>query len=200
MTEYKLGYTAGASLIVETLAVAEAYIEHQDWGKVKTLINEENAFQFRRTSASRRILAEVIYRLKQLNESQIEFLVQAAPHDQFHFIWYMLCKSYRLIKEFAIEVVREKFLQMNTHLTDDDYQVFYMNKSEWESKLEEVSDSTKYKLKQVLYKMLHELELVNSTGQIVMPFLSPNVIAMMKQDVDADLRIFPIPDHMMEGI
>lgn len=200
MTEYKLGYTAGASLIVETLAVAEVYIEYQDWDRVKELIKEKNAFQFRRASASKRVLAEVMFRLKQLNFEQIEFLTQATPHDQMHFLWYMICKSYRLIREFALEVIREKYLQMNTLLSEDDYQVFYMNKAEWEPKLDEVAETTKYKLRQVLYKILHELELVNAEDHIVMPFLSPAVMSIIMQDEGADLRIFPIPDHMMEGI
>ena len=45
------------------------------------------------------------------------------------------CKQYSLVREFAIEVVREKFLRLDLALSYLDFDIFFNAKAEWDDEL-----------------------------------------------------------------
>ena len=122
-------------------------------------------------------------------------LVDGSSTDQCHILWAAVCKRYRFIHDFAVEVVREKFLGMDLVLTRDDYDAFFNQKAEWHEEMERIHESTRNKLRQVVFKMLREAELLSMKNVIIPVILSPVVQTNIQDDPDLTLAIFPLGDR-----
>jgi len=113
--KYKLSFTAASLSVSESVNIAEVYLKYRDWNETKKNIRENNLLQSRTNSRTTRVLAELIPRLKLLSDDQLNLLVDGSLPEQKYLLWFAICKTYGLIKEFAVEVLREKFLSRNWH-------------------------------------------------------------------------------------
>jgi len=195
--KYKMSYTAGALLLHESYVAVDTYFEVGSWTNAKKVIIEENRLQMRMTSSSKRVASEVIQRLKNLNDKQLSFFHTASRNDQASMLWIAICKNYKFIEDFAIEIIREKYLKMDYLLEDNDYEIFFYNKCEWHLELESLTVLTKKKAQQVLFKMLREADIIDTTNIILGAILSEEFIKLVREDKEATLAVFPLPANML---
>jgi len=203
MTEnpYVLSFTAGALLHQESLTVAELYGDLGDWEAVRSRVLEENLLQVRTLSAAKRVFREISSRLQQLTLAELELLRTGTRQEQGHMLWLAICKRYRFIYDFAVEVVREKFIRFDFDLSYDAYDVFFNSKAEWRPEVEGVAESTRKKLRQVLFRMMREANLLTQDNQILPAMLSPRAIEIIAADSPAYLLAFPIsPPEIQEWL
>lgn len=191
--KYTMSFTAGALLHQESLTVAKVFEELGDWDAVRERLMDKNLLQMRTLSASKRIFWEVSPRLKHLTPDELALLLTGNPQEQAHVLWLAICKRYRFIYDFAVEVVREKFIRFDFDLTYDAYDIFFNNKAEWHPEVEAVADSTRKKLRQVLFKMMREASLLSSDNQILPAMLTPHEVEVIAADSPSLLLAFPIP-------
>ncbi len=184
-------------MLSESIIAVEAYAETGSWTEAKQLLIDENRLQLRMNSSATRVTREIINRLKNLTESQLTLFQQGTLNDQTNLVWLALCKQYRFISEFSIEVVREKFLKLDYLLSRNDYEVFFNNKAEWATELEELKESTKKKATRVLFKMLRDAEIINDSNLIMGAMLSPKFIELVQGDPHSTLAIFPVPESLL---
>lgn len=196
---YSMSFTSGTLLYRESLTVARLYDELDDWDGVRDRVVGDNLLQMRTLNASRRVSNEVISRLRQLTARQRQILLDGSRQEQNYLLWLAICKRYRFIYDFAVEVLREKFLRLDLDLTYDVYDVFFHDKAEWHPEVEGVADSTREKQRQVVFKMLREAELLSPDDHIVPAMLSPRVIEAIAEDSAAHLSVFPISDMQLSG-
>lgn len=81
-------------------------------------------------------------------------------------MWAAACRRYELIGEFAEEVLHERFLTLAGTVSYEDYDTFYRAKAMWHDELDDVTDLSYKKLRQVLFKMMVEAGLVTKQGAI----------------------------------
>lgn len=194
--KYKLGFTAGALLLKESVNVANLYLHIRNWNQVKENIISENLLQVRTVASSKRLGNEIVSRLENLTIDQLELLSDGTLAEKKAMAWLAVCKKYHFIAEFAAEVVREKFLKLDYHLTRDDYRIFFNAKAEWYNELETLTDKTKVKIQQRLFRMLIEAEIISPEG-IIIPALLPNrVIEVIRKEQSSMLIIFPVYDNV----
>ena len=189
-----MSFTSGAILYQESLTVAELFAELEDWGAVRDEVVAQNLLQMRTLNASKRICQEVISRLKLLTPDQLDLLIDGTRQEQLHMLWLAVCKRYRFIYDFAVEVVREQFLRLNYQLTYDHYQTFFLEKAAWHPEVERVAESTRAKQRQIIFKMLREVDILTNDHGIIPAFLSPRTIERIGQDDPRYLAIFPISE------
>lgn len=189
--KYTMSYTACSLVCAETKKVAELYLEERDWKKVAKIAFDTNLLQYRTQNALKRTLSEIISRLKKLPEEALLILVNGTPYEQNQILWFAVCLRYSFIYDFAIEVVKEKYNLMQSKITQLDYDAFFNSKLNWHDELDKLTDSTRYKLKQILFKMLKEAEIVDSDNCILTTFLSPRVIEIINNYDSKYLGIFP---------
>jgi len=192
--EYKTSYTTGSLFFREAIMVAELYFDLGDWFLVRNKILENNLLQARTQSSFKRTLQELLQRLQCLTNDQLLILMDGSRQEQNQILWLAVCKHYRIIHEFAIEVIREKFLRLDVILSYLDYDVFFNSKAEWHEGLDQLTDATKKKLRQVLFRILHEAEIISSTNKILPTIVSARVAVSIVNDNPAYLAIFPITD------
>ena len=198
---YVLAFTAGALLHQESLIVAQLMEELGDREAVRRRVMDDNLLQIRTPSASQRIFREIAERLERLTPAELTLVRTGTHQEQAHLLWLAVCKRYLFIRDFAVEVVREKFVRFDFALSYDAYDVFFSNKAEWHPEVDRVTESTRKKLRQVVFKMMREADLLTADNRILPAMLSPRAIDVIAADSPAYLMIFPIsPTEIQEWL
>ncbi|MDQ6991333.1 MAG: DUF1819 family protein [Mariprofundaceae bacterium] len=200
MSKYRVSFTAAALVPVDSVKLAKLYLELADWSLVRKEVLKHNTLQAKTQSSLTRMYIEISSRLKQLQDSELELLIDGSNQDQCYLLWLAVCRYYRLIEEFAVEVLREKYLSMDFHLTHHDYDVFFNQKAEWNEELEALSSSTKYKMRQVLFKMLRESGMLSADNIITPVLLSPLLARQIFKPSNSQAIIYPITDGDLGGL
>jgi len=175
MKKYLLSYTAASLLPHETQKVAELYLAFQDWKRVDTEVLEHNVLQKNALSTLKREYREIKKRLKCL--TQEELMLYEEGIDEKYITFLACLKTYRLIFEFCSEVLREKVLLFDEQVLPSDYTSFMESKQAGAEELGYISMATEAKLRQVMFRMLVEVGMIDSLKgmQIAVPTL-PRVL------------------------
>lgn len=195
---YLMAFTAGALLLRESVIAAELYARVGDWGAVRQELRAGNLLQIRTPSAAERRGREVVQRLENLTPPQLQMLVEGNRSDQAALVWLATCKRYRFIRDFATEIVREKLVRLDPHLTYDDFDIFFNRQAEWHPEVDRIEPSTRAKLRTNLFAMLREADIV-SAGNLIQPaLLSHAVVRAIRDEDPAQLAIFPVSDGQLK--
>ena len=196
---YSMSFTTGTLLYRESMTVAHLYQALGDWDAVREQVIAENRLQMRTLNSSKRIVREINSRLKLLTPLELAILHDDLHQEQLYVLWLDVCKRYQFIYDFAVEVIREKFLRFDFALTPVEFDAFLNAKAEWCPEVERVAPATRNKLRQFVFKMLREADLVGRDQRILPALLTPHLIAAIRQDSPAHFAIFPVSDRDMQG-
>lgn len=192
--KYSMSFTTGGLFLQESPRAAELYLNLKDWKKVREVILEENLLQLRTKSSAMRVSRELCDRLCVLNDDELKVLVDGNSQERSAMLWLAVCRQYRFIYEFAAEVLRGKFLTYQRELSYDDFDACFNAKAAWHEELDKITDSTLAKLRQVLFRIMHEAGLVSADGMIQTMRLSSRIISVIKKRTAGDLSIFPVAE------
>jgi len=111
-------------------------------------------------------------------------------------------KTYKMIYDFAVEVMRVKYFKGDLKILNSDFETFIDSKKLAYENLNTVTDSTKYKLRQVMFKMFEEAELITSTKEKIIkrPLLSKNLCKIIKKDDKDYLTAFLLSKDEIERV
>ncbi len=137
--KYSLSFTSATLLHRESVLVAELYLQMKNWNEIRYRVIAENLLQSRTLNTSKRIYREVSSRLKTSSLEELEFLVNGTFEEQGQSLWIAICRRYKFIGDFSIEVLRERCLSLKYMLTYDDFDAFFNRKAEWHDELEKSS-------------------------------------------------------------
>jgi len=191
---YKISLTTGGLFYREALRVAALYRKLGDWQIVNQTVRSQNLLQARTQSSLGRTTQELLQRLQVLTTDELNLLLEGARSEQQHMLWLATCKQYRFVHEFAIEVVREKFLRFDMALTYSDFDAFFFARAEWHPELEQITLSTRKKVRQVLFRILAEAQIISPQKEILPQVLSASVAQAIRADNPALLLCFPMSD------
>lgn len=197
---YIMSFTTGGLFHRESVKLAGLYLEFRDWAVVRNKVIDENLLQARTLNTQKRICREVISRLKTFSIEELRFLIDANRQEQIYLLWIAACRRYKFIADFAIEVLRERFITLKTDLNHEDFDSFLNRKSEWHVELDKIRPTTRNKLRQVLFKMLHEADLLTANSMINAAILNPKLINLVVHGNRQDLLYFPIFESDLKGI
>lgn len=194
---YNLSFIAASLRPELARIVAECYLVTGDWNLVKERILSSNSLQCRSASSAIRFERELRQRLSTLTLDQLALLAQATAEDRTAIAWLAACKHIPFAFDFASEVLREKLAAHDAVLRPSDYEVYVENKSLSHPELARLASSSKYKVRQILLRMLTEAGLVMkgaALGTIQRPPLSPAVVRAITADNLNWLAAFLVPD------
>lgn len=190
--KYTLSCTAAPLLANESVKLAECYAQEHDWGKVKDVAVRNNLIQAKRISSLKRIVSELVSRLKTLSDREIDFLIKADYPAREYLLWIAVCRCYSFFGDFATEVVYQHFMSGKSSVTFDDYAVFFNAKAQWHTELSLLKDSTRGKLRQILFKILRECGILDKYKTII-PILPPrSFLSILRTVNDREIMYFPI--------
>jgi len=188
---YSMSFTTGGLFHRESVMIATLYLELRDWDAVRDKILSDNLLQTRTFETSKRLCREIISRLKKLSSPELNFLVHANFQEQAYLLWIAVCRRYKFIEDFAIEVLRERYLSLKTDLRHEDFDSFFNKKAEWHNELDQIRPATRNKLRQVMFKILHEADLLTTNNTINAAMLSPGLLETIHHGNRRDALTFP---------
>ena len=192
--KYSMSFTTGTLFHQESVKLAVLFLESHDWNLVRNIVLSENLLQFRTVNTSKRVFREVRSRLKTLNEDELDLLIHGSLQEQGYLLWLAVCRRYKFIADFAVEILREKYISLKVVLEYEDFDFFFNKKSEWHEELDQTKPATKMKSRQVLFKMLREADLLTSNNIINAAMLSPRFLKAISQENYQDILVFPAFD------
>jgi len=189
-----MSFTTGTLFHHESSKLISLYLEFEDWATVREKVISDNLLQTRTMNSSKRFCSEIISRLKTLSHNEIKLYTQLSTQQQGYLLWLAVCRRYRFIAEFAVEVLRENYISLKNDLSYEDFDCFFNKKSEWHTKLDQIRPTTKQKLRQILFKMLREAELLTSQNIIIAARLTPELISTIVIENRQNIIYFPAFD------
>ena len=183
MKKYSLSFTAVGLMPHEMQLVAQTFVEcGKDWNFAEKEILEKNVLQKMTKATQERKLRELKKRCAALNDEE---LIRLAENEEIRaFAFLGAVKTYALLYEFCIEVLRNKYLNFDPTLLESDWNNFIESKKNISSDLAQKSESTIKKAKQVIFNMLGGVGLIEGKErrQIVRPYLSKDFISCVCRD------------------
>lgn len=190
-----MSFTAGTLLHKESVTIAELFLELGDWKLTMEQSISSNILQARTMSSAKRINAETVNRLKCLNDDELNLLLEGSYEEQVEIVWLAICRYYPFIRDFSVEVIRDKISTFSYELQHEDFDAFFYKKIQWHEELENIAETTRNKLRQVLFKMLHEAKFLNKNSLIPLTMLSPKVVNLICRGSSEELLIYPISER-----
>lgn len=128
-------------------------------------IVEENLFQYPTEKMVRRMAKTCLSRLHAMNEFSLVTAVATQPSEVAKQIClYAMMKQYRLVWDFMVTVVGEKYRLRDMSFGKMDLNIFFLRLQEQDDGVASWSESTVIKIKQVLSRILVENEYLDSTN------------------------------------
>lgn len=195
--KYLLSYTAVSLKANEAEIIANLYKEDNNWDNVSNEVIVENILQKGTISTRKREFIEFKKRVDTLTVEQLYYYEDAPSNDIKNLAILSCFKLYTFIFDFASEIMRNKLLLFDFKLLNSDYQLFYDSKRVAYNNLNTISESTQYKIKQVMFKMFEEAEFIDSVKDknIQKPYLSVELIKLIIHDNPKYLRAFLYNDY-----
>ena len=192
--KYNMSFTTGGLFYNESLKAVAVYLSLMDWKKVRARMLSENLLQTRTKSSAIRINREICLRLETLTRKQLQLVESGSAHEQRYLLWIAVCKRYAFIQQFMGELVREKYSRMDLQLSPGDYDIFFHEKAEVHVELDQLSASTRAKLRQVLFKAMREAEILSRDNMILPGLPTKELIEALADDNPGLLAMLPISD------
>lgn len=151
-------------------------------------------------STGRKMFSEFNKRLSYITDSEIEVLLESDLVTQKQMAFVAVCKSYSFIRDFVIEVVREKYLVYDYQITEGDYISFYRRKCDLHDEMNTLTELTEKKIKQVTFKILEQAGLIDSVkSKIIQPqIVDFKLMKAIVQDNPIWLKVLLVSDMDIE--
>lgn len=153
--KYRFSFTATSLRTKDFVKIAK-------WDKSRDIKELELQIGNGKSSTGKRLLVEMKMWKDYLTPNQLNLLKTGSFKASNEIAFLAVCKCYSFIREFMVEVVREKYLIYDYELTDGEYLSFFRRKSEVDSGLYDLTELTRRKIKQVTFKMLEQANIINN--------------------------------------
>lgn len=160
---YNAAITREQFLFYEVRTTAKLLHEGCSSEKVVECIISDNLFQYPTEKSVRKIALACLRRLEALGDHSLVTAIATQPSDVVKQIClYAMMKQYRLVWDFMITVIGEKYRLSDTTFGKIDLNSYFLRLQEQDDWVATWSDSTVTKLKQVIAKMLVENEYIDN--------------------------------------
>ena len=146
-------------LFYEMRTTAKLICEGLEDNEIIDRIVEDNLFQYPTEKSIRRMAKACIVRLKGICDIDlVEAVASQSSETAKQICLYAMMKQYRLVWDFMITVIGEKYRMQNFSFIQMDVNVFFMQLQEQDDYVAGWSESTMKKIRQILIRVLAENE------------------------------------------
>lgn len=150
-------------LFYEMRTTAKLMEEGLEENEIIKRIVDNNLFQYPTEKSIRQMAKTCISRLQALDDESLVTAIATQPTDTSKQVcMYAMMKRYRLIWDFMITVIGEKYRMQNFSFSKMDVNVFFMQLQEQDDYVAGWSDSTINKIRQVIIKVLVDNEYLDN--------------------------------------
>lgn len=164
--KYSFSFTTSSLRLNEMILVAIAIAEKRE-------IDYINELGGGNSKTGRKMLSEFEKRISNLTPKQTDILVNGDFLSQKQIAFLSISKTYLFIRDFVVEVLREKILVFDYQITEGDYISFYRRKLDLHPEMDTLTDITQKKIKQVTFKILEQAGIID---RIKSKVIQPQII------------------------
>ena len=151
-------------LFYETRTTAKLLDEGLSPTEIQEKIVQENLFQYPTEKSVQQMARTCIQRVQALDDADLTHALASAPSEVSKQIClYAMMRQYRLMWDFMVTVIGEKYRSLDTSFSKTDVNAFLFRLQEQDDWVATWSDSTITKVRQVLTKTLVENDYLDST-------------------------------------
>jgi len=193
--KYRLSFTAASLRLNEMVKVANVAKE-MGGADLKMVKDQGVVFSSVKTRTSDREFREIRKRLERLTPEQVNVLINGDLISQKQIAFLAVCKHYDLIRDFTVEVLRDKTMVYDYTINESDFNSFVDRKMNIHPELETFNESTFKKAKQVMYRILEQAGIINNSAEKI---IQPQIVhtdvlhAVVKED-PVWLKVFLMSD------
>ena len=187
--KYRLSFGTGNAYLNESNLILKKYLENKDWRETEKYSIENNILQTNTLSSSKRIFREISLRLKSLSHEEQEFFIRSNYVDQSILIWISICRTYKFLGDFASMIISEKFSSYQLEIEYSDFNYFFEKQQVLHEELRTLKDSTRKKLRQVIFRIMKDLNIISKDKEIT-PLLPSLELKEVTKSTRKDLKLF----------
>lgn len=191
MGKYRLSFTSASLALAESIKVAEVYDQVKNWTQTREILIQDNILQSRTISRGKRLAHELITRLSNFSNTQVSALLDCDLEEQKLLLWFIVCKTYPYIAEFAVDVIHQKFLAFDMVFNDYDYHAFFLTKLDEHEELEKTTETTRKKIQSTVQLMMRQADLLTDQNQIIRVLPSSRLAQILEPDSALAYHIYP---------
>ena len=127
-----------------------------------------------------------------LTEDELSALLDGSASIRRQMVLLAICKAHPFIYDFLTENVRDAFFMMREKVSFANFNEFFNEKKYEHPELNNVTDVTVAKMRQVVFRIMEQTELIENvdSGLIRRPYLSENVERVIVKDDSKWLTIY----------
>lgn len=189
MLEYNVGLTGESFLYNETKIMAKMILEGENVENLKKRNIKENLMQHKATGSLSRVNGPVFRRISVLDEKLLQEFIKPDLDTSKFILLYAIMKTDKLVFDFVNEVYKEKLILKKEYVYKYEFDKFYEEKILFSEKLKNASDSSKNKIKQVIFKILVDAGLLKKEKdkfKVVRPLLKQWFIDFLEAKGDKE--------------
>lgn len=189
---YNAAITREQFLFYEVRTTAKLVCEGLNNDEVVDRIVNDNLFQYPTEKSVKKMALACLRRLEALEDQTLVEAIADQPSDVSRQIClYAMIRQYRLVQDFMLTVIGEKYRLLDASFSKMDLNVFFQRLQEQDDWVATWSESTITKLKQVLQKLLVDNEYLDSTEAAR---LNPVLISsLLENAIRADGQEYLLP-------
>lgn len=192
LPRYRLSFGTGGFHLNEAIGLARIFLDQGDWDRALSMALAEGIFPSRRESTAKRMLREIGHKVRELDAQELEWFVAGDRDEQAALLWAATCRAYRFVAEFADEVVGRLHKSYIPDVSYDDFDAFFERKAEWADELLHTTNSTRHKLRAVLFRLMREADIISSENRINSVVLSAQLENYWQAQGSSTLSVFPL--------
>ena len=189
MEDYSAKLTAEPFLYNETKIIAQYLLKGISVEELKRKNIDENLIKYKSPKSIVRVNSPIFRRLGVMDSEMLDDFVHADIETSKYILLYTIMKTDRLVRDFVVEVYKDKLFMRKDYIEKFDIDNWYEEKCILSKNLKERAESTATKLKQVIMKILQDSGLVikeKKRFKIVRPLLKEKYISMLAKKGDIE--------------
>jgi len=188
---YTLSFTVGGLFLFEGIELARLRTAGSPWDEVRRAVPAGIFVARGGASSVKRMRNEVVGRLTKLTDPEIAHLAEAGMTDARALMWIAACRKYRILAEFAHEVLDERFRTFQSEIRVTDFDAHLDAKGVHAEEIARLSPSTRARLRSGAFRMLREAELIDAENRVSAPRLSGALRDLLASDPGSGLDLIP---------
>jgi len=189
MEDYSAKLTGEPFWYNETKIIGRYLLDGEDEEALKKRNIDENLIHHKKVASIKRVNVPIFKRLKVMDKDMLKEFVCADIETSKYILLYAIMKTDKLVRDFVIEVYKDKLNMRKEYIERFDIDNWYEEKCILSQTLKERTESTSAKLKQVIMKILQDSGLVikeKDRYRIIRPLLKEKFINMLDKNGDIE--------------
>ena len=184
-SSYSFSFATTALNVHEMVKVAQSIVETREMDATNELGNGKKI-------SGQKKMQEYTSRIRTLTTNQLQLLAHGNLNSQRQMAYLSICKSYGFIRDFVVEVLRDKILLFDYQIEDSDYLSFWRRKAELYPRMESFTENSKKKIRQITLRILAEADIIDSTSNkmIKIQIIDPVVEKVILEDNPNWMKVF----------